>query len=122
MKSPLRIGAAASIGLLGKSIAAAAIHRWRGGPGQDIAVDLRRAPHRLCPFYDGKWERIGLYPVKPTFEVGHILGAVFFETADGRWVLPQAGYPNLRLRAQELLGVPLTLSAPNLDRTRSSHW
>lgn len=108
VKSPLRIGAAASIGLLGKSIAAAAIHRWRGGPGQDIAVDLRRAPHRLCPFYDGKWERIGLYPVKPTFEVGHILGAVFFETADGRWVLPQAGYPNLRLRAQELLGVPLT--------------
>lgn len=108
LKSPLRIGGAAAIGLLAKSIAAAALHRWRGGEGQDIAVDLRRAPHRLSPFYDGKWERIGRYPIMPTLEVGNVMGALFFRTADGRWVMPQAMYPGLRLRAQELLGVPLT--------------
>jgi crotonobetainyl-CoA:carnitine CoA-transferase CaiB-like acyl-CoA transferase len=108
VRSPLRIGGAATIGLLAKSIAAAALHRWRGGPGQDISVDLRRTPHRLCPFYDAKWERIGRYSVRPSLEVGNIMGNSFFQTADGRWVLPQAMYANLRLAAQELLGVPLT--------------
>jgi len=62
--SPLRIGGSATIALLAKSIAAAAMHRWRGGPGQDIAVDLRATPHRLCPFYDGKWELQGLSVVR----------------------------------------------------------
>lgn len=108
LKSPLRIGGAAAIGLLAKSVAAAAMHRWRGGLGQDIATDLRRAPHRLSPFYDMKWERIGGYPVMPTLEVGNIMGAAFFRTADNRWVMPQAMYAGLRLKAQELLGVPLT--------------
>ena len=108
LKSPLRIGAAATIGLLAKSAAAAALHRWRGGPGQDISVDLRRTPHRLSPFYDGRWERLGRYPVRFSLEVGNAMSALFYQTADGRWVLPQAMYPNLRMRAQDLLGVPLT--------------
>lgn len=111
LKSPLRLGAAATIGLLAKSVAAAAMHRWRGGPGQDISVDLRRAPHRLSPFYDGKWERLGRYPVRFSLEVGNAMSAFCYQTADGRWVLPQAMYPNLRMRAQELLGVPLTWRA-----------
>lgn len=108
IRSPLRIGGAATIALLAKSIAAAAMHRWRGGLGQDIFVDLRPTPHRLCPFYDGKWELVGRYPAVPTVETGNALGASFFQTRDGRWVLPQAMYPNLRLRAQKLFGVPLT--------------
>jgi crotonobetainyl-CoA:carnitine CoA-transferase CaiB-like acyl-CoA transferase len=108
LRSPLRIGGAATIALLAKSVAAAAMHRWRGGPGQDIFVDLRPTPHRLCPFYDGKWELVGRYPVVPSLEAGNALGASFFRTRDGRWILPQAMYPKLRLRAQELLGVPLT--------------
>ncbi|MBB4858863.1 crotonobetainyl-CoA:carnitine CoA-transferase CaiB-like acyl-CoA transferase [Novosphingobium chloroacetimidivorans] len=106
--SPMRIGGAATIALLGKSIAAAALHRWRGGPGQDISVDLRPTPHRLCPFYDGKWELLGRFPAVPTVETGNVLGATLFRTRDNRWVLPQAMYPGLRLRAQKLLGVPLT--------------
>jgi crotonobetainyl-CoA:carnitine CoA-transferase CaiB-like acyl-CoA transferase len=108
IKSPLRIGGAAAVGLLAKSVAAAAMHRWRGGEGQDIAVDLRQAPHRLSPFHDGTWERIGRYPILPTLEVGNVMGALFFRTADNRWVMPQAMYAGLRVRAQELLGVPLT--------------
>lgn len=108
IQSPLRIGGAATIALLAKSIAAAAMHRWRGGPGQDVAVDLRPTPHRLCPFYDGKWELVGRYPAVPSLEVGNALGNTFFRTRDGRRVLPQAMYANLRLRTQKLLGVPLT--------------
>jgi crotonobetainyl-CoA:carnitine CoA-transferase CaiB-like acyl-CoA transferase len=109
--SPLRIGGAATIALLAKSVAAAALHRWRGGPAQDIAVDLRRTPHRLSPFYDGKWERLGRYPIRTSLEAGNATANSFYRTADGRWVLPQALYPGLRLRTQELLGVPLTTAA-----------
>lgn len=108
LKSPLRLGGAATIALLAKSVAAAAMHRWRGGRGQDIAIDLGPTPHRLCPFYDGKWELVGRYPAVPSLEAGNVMGATFFRTRDARWVLPQALYPNLRLRAQQLLGVPLT--------------
>jgi crotonobetainyl-CoA:carnitine CoA-transferase CaiB-like acyl-CoA transferase len=111
LKSPLRIGATAGIALLAKSVAAAAIHRWRGGPGQDISVDLRQAPHRLSPFYDGRWELLGGYPVRSSLEAGNAMSAIFYRTKDGRWVIPQALYPNLRQRAQDLLGIPLTWSA-----------
>ena len=111
VKSPLRLGAAASIGLLGKSVAAAALHRWRGGEGQDISVDLRKAPHRLSPFYDFQWERLGGYPVRSTLETGNMMSALFYRTADERWVMPQALYANLRQRAQELLKIPLTWPA-----------
>lgn len=111
VKSPLRLGAAATIGLLAKSIAAAAVHRWRGGRGQDISVDLRRAPHRLSPFYDFQWERLGGYPVRSSLEAGNMMSAIFYRTADNRWVMPQALYPNLRQRAQDMLGIPLTWPA-----------
>lgn len=111
VKSPLRLGGAAGIGLIAKSVAAAALHRWRGGAGQDIGVDLRRALHRLSPFYDFRWEKIGGYPVRPTLEAGNMMSAIFYRTADGRSVMPQAMYPNLRLRAQELLKIPLTWPA-----------
>ncbi|MFC5063270.1 CoA transferase [Actinomycetospora atypica] len=106
--SPMRIGGAATLGLLAKSVAAAAVHRWRGGPGQDVHVDLRRSPHRLCPFYDRRWERLGRYPVASSLEHGNAMGFSFFRCADGRWVMPQNMYAGLRERAQELLGVPLT--------------
>jgi crotonobetainyl-CoA:carnitine CoA-transferase CaiB-like acyl-CoA transferase len=106
--SPMRIGGAATLGLLTKSVAAAAVHRWRGGPGQDVHVDLRRAPHRLCPFYDRRWERLGRYPVGSSLERGNAMAFSFFRCADDRWVMPQNMYPGLRERAQELLGVPLT--------------
>lgn len=109
--SPIRLGAAATIGLLAKSIAAAAMHRWRGGQGQDIHADLRAAPHRLSPFYDARWERLGGYPVKSSLEAGNMMSAIFYRTADERWVMPQAMYPNLRKRAQDLLGIPLTFTA-----------
>ncbi|GLZ46860.1 carnitine dehydratase [Actinomycetospora sp. NBRC 106375] len=109
--SPVRVGSAASIGLLAKSVAAAALHRDRGGPGQDVHVDLRASPHRLCPFYDRTWERLGGYPVASTLETGNVMGFAFFRCRDGRWVMPQNMYPGLRERAQDLLGVPLTKAA-----------
>jgi hypothetical protein len=59
--SRLRLGAGAAIALAAKSAAVAKLWRLRGRGGQDISVDLRPAPHRLCPFYDQRWEQLGGY-------------------------------------------------------------
>ncbi|MBP2472141.1 crotonobetainyl-CoA:carnitine CoA-transferase CaiB-like acyl-CoA transferase [Crossiella equi] len=103
--SPLRLGAAAAVALVAKSAAVAKLWRVRGGGGQDISADLRSAPHRLCPFYDRKWELLNGYPgtsanVSPAFGFG------FYRTADDRWVMPLNPYPKIKVNAQRLLGVP----------------
>ncbi|MER5393992.1 CoA transferase [Saccharopolyspora sp. NPDC002686] len=104
--STLRLGGAASIALAAKSVAMAKIWQLRGGPGQDIAVDLRRAPHRLCPFYDRKWELLNGYPAASPANASNALGFAFYRTADDRWVMPLNPYPKLKVAAQKLLGVP----------------
>jgi hypothetical protein len=68
--SAVRLGAALAIGLVVKSVALAALWRHRGGPGQDISMDLRKAPHRLCPFYDKKWELVNGLPPTNTADPG----------------------------------------------------
>ncbi len=104
--STLRLGAAASIGLVAKSVAVAALLRDRRRPGQDISMDLRVAPHRLCPFYDQRWELLngfaGGSPSNPT----DAFGLRFYPTRDGRWVMPLNPYPRIKVAAQRLLGVP----------------
>jgi crotonobetainyl-CoA:carnitine CoA-transferase CaiB-like acyl-CoA transferase len=104
--STLRLGAAAAIGLATKSVAIAKLGCMRGLPGQDIAIDLRQAPHRLCPFYDRKWELLNGYPGGAPSNVSQAFGFRFYRTADGRWVMPLNLYPKLKLEAQKLLGVP----------------
>ncbi len=104
--STLRLGAAAGMALAAKSVAVGALWRDRTGTGQDVAVDLRSAPHRLCPFYDRRWEFLNGYapgaPSNPT----QALGFRFYETRDSRWVMPLNPYPKLKIGAQKLLGVP----------------
>jgi crotonobetainyl-CoA:carnitine CoA-transferase CaiB-like acyl-CoA transferase len=103
--SALRLGSASGLALVAKSVAMAALHRERGGPGQNIEMDLRTAPHRLCPFYDSRWELINGYP--PASPVtGRAFGFVFYPTADGRWVMPLNPYPKLKRAAQVLLDCP----------------
>ena len=104
--STLRLGAAASLGLVAKSVAVAALHRDRGGDGQDIAMDLRVAPHRLCPFYDRRWELLNGYPAVAASNPTQALGFSFHRTADDRFVMPLNPYPKLKVAAQKLLGTP----------------
>ncbi|EHR49862.1 putative acyl-CoA transferase/carnitine dehydratase [Saccharomonospora marina XMU15] len=104
--STLRLGGAAAVALAAKSAAVAKLWRLRGGSGQDIAVDLRVAPHRLCPFYDRKWELLNGYPPGTQANATQALGLRFYRTADDRWVLPLNPYPKIKLAAQRLLGVP----------------
>src|SRR5580704_11198410 len=79
--STLRLAAAAGIGLVAKSVAVAKLWRLRGGNGQDISIDLRVAPHRLCPFYDRRWELLAGYPPGAPASPSPAFGFGFYRTA-----------------------------------------
>ncbi|MFC7310430.1 CoA transferase [Streptomyces monticola] len=101
--STLRLGAVPGIGMAAKSVALAKLWRLRGGAGQDIDVDLRRMPHRLCPFYDRKWEKLnGFSPGTPS-DPANPFSLSFFQAGDGRWVMPLNIYPRLKQRTLKLL-------------------
>ncbi|WP_243788323.1 CoA transferase [Saccharopolyspora gloriosae] len=104
--STLRLGGGSAIALAAKSAAVAKLWRLRGGDGQDIEVDLRSAPHRLCPFYDRKWELLNGYPAASAANPSNALGFAFYRTADDRWMMPLNPYPKIKIAAQKLLGVP----------------
>lgn len=109
--SVLRLGAATGIALVAKSVAVADLWRRRGGPGQDISMDLRVAPHRLCPFYDRTWELLNGYPGAAPANPSLALAFMYHRTGDGRWVMPFNAYPKLKIAAQTLLGVPDEMGA-----------
>lgn len=104
--SALRLGAASAIALVVKSAAIAKLWRLRGGEGQDISVDLRATPHRLCPFYDRKWELINGHPPLSSANPSPALGFLFYRTADDKWVMPMNPYPKLKVAAEKLLDTP----------------
>lgn len=104
--STLRLGGAAAIALAAKSATIAKLWQLRGGNGQDISVDLRVAPHRLCPFYDQKWELLNGYPGGAASNVNQALGFAYYRTADDRWMMPLNPYPKIKVGAQKLLDVP----------------
>lgn len=104
--SALRLGGGAAVALAAKSVGMAAVHRDRGGDGQDVTVDVRRAPHRLCPFYDRRWELVNGYPAASPAITSQALGFSFHRTRDDRWVMPLNPYPALRARAETFLGAP----------------
>ncbi|MEN3270315.1 MAG: hypothetical protein V7646_7209, partial [Pseudonocardia sp.] len=104
--STLRLGTAAGVGLAAKAVALAALWRRRTGQGQDVSMDLRVAPHRLCPFYDRKWELVNGFPQGAPANASQALGFRFYRTADDRWVMPLNPYPKIKIAAQKLLGVP----------------
>ncbi|MEE3850256.1 CoA transferase [Gordonia sp. LSe1-13] len=104
--STLRLGGAAAIALAAKSAAIAKLWQLRGGAGQDISVDLRSAPHRLCPFYDRRWELVNGYPAGTPSNPSNALGFRFYRTGDDRWMMPLNPYPKIKVGAQKLLGVP----------------
>ncbi|WP_028938457.1 CoA transferase [Pseudonocardia spinosispora] len=104
--STLRLGGASALALAAKSAAMAKLWRLRGGDGQDIGVDLRSAPHRLCPFYDARWELLNGYPQGAPANASNALGFSFYRTEDERWVMPLNPYPKIKIAAQKLLNVP----------------
>lgn len=99
--SVFRLASAAGIGLVAKSVAAAKLWQMRGGKGQNISLDLRKAPHRLCPFYDRKWELVNGLP--PTYlDADNPFDTSLYQTKDGRFVMPFNPYPGLKAAAAKL--------------------
>ncbi|MEJ8280158.1 CoA transferase [Pseudonocardia spirodelae] len=114
--SALRLGGGAAVALAAKSVGMAAVHRDRGGDGQDVTVDVRRAPHRLCPFYDRRWELVNGHPAASPAITSQALAFSFHRTRDDRWVMPLNPYPALRAAAETFLDVPESRVAEAIAR------
>jgi crotonobetainyl-CoA:carnitine CoA-transferase CaiB-like acyl-CoA transferase len=113
-----RLGACIGIPLMANAVALAAFHRLRGGPGQDLRLDLRQAVHTINP--SAFWN--------PTINGEHaphplVLDNPFlvlpYRSADGRWVLATGVYPRLAAMWCRFLDVP-----PDMGRVAAtiSDW
>lgn len=103
MPSTLRIAGLAGLGLAAKSVALAHLWQVRGGKGQDIYVDIRKAVKRLSPFYERKWETLNGFPAKSQEDPHTPFRFSFYETKDNRWVMPLNPYPNAKEHVLDLL-------------------
>jgi crotonobetainyl-CoA:carnitine CoA-transferase CaiB-like acyl-CoA transferase len=101
--STLRLASAAAIALVAKSVAVSKIWRIRGGKGQDIHMDLRKAIRRLSPFYDKKWQKLNGYAPSKANDPYNPLGFRFYQTKDDKWVMPLNPYPRSKHETLKLL-------------------
>lgn len=104
LSSPWPLATMAGVSLMAKSVAVADLWRTRTGEAQDLSVDLRQAPHRLCPFYDQKWELLNGYaPAMPSDPTNSMRPSLMYETRDGRWIQLGSLYPRVKARSLALL-------------------
>ena len=87
-------------------------HLWqvRGGKGQDIHIDIRKAVKRLSPFYERKWETLNGFPAKGQEDPHTPFRFDFYQTKDKR-VMPLNPYPNAKAHVLELLNCRSTKEA-----------
>ena len=61
-------------------------------------------PHRLCPFYDQKWELLNGYPPgAPGDPTNPFMPTYMYPTRDGRWIQLLNTYPKAKTRALAFL-------------------
>jgi hypothetical protein len=105
ISSPLPFATMAAVALMAKAVSVAALWRFRGGQGQDLSVNLGKALHRLCPFYDKKWELLNGYaPGNPADPKNPFLPTNIYRTRDNRRILFMNIYPGSRSAALAFLG------------------
>ncbi len=113
-----RLGACIGIPLMANAVVATVLHRLRGGPAQNLDLDLRQAVHSINPA--AFWE--------PTINEEHaphplVLDNPFlivpYSSADGRWVMASGVYPRLAAAWCRFLDVP-----PEMGRVAAaiSEW
>jgi crotonobetainyl-CoA:carnitine CoA-transferase CaiB-like acyl-CoA transferase len=103
--SPWPLATAGAVAMMAMGIAMADLWRIRTGEGQDLSIDLRQMPHRLCPFYDRKWERLnGLAPGAPSDPANPLTPFNMYLTADGRWMQFINIYPKAKSKALAFFG------------------
>jgi hypothetical protein len=100
-----RLGAAIGIPMMGNAIAAAAMHRLRGGPGQDLHLDLRQAIHHINPSFAWKPTLAGEFP-SIALVLDNPFALIPYRTRDGRTVMASAVYPHQAANWCRFLDVP----------------
>jgi crotonobetainyl-CoA:carnitine CoA-transferase CaiB-like acyl-CoA transferase len=100
-----RLGACIGIPLMAGAVAAVAFHRRRGGPAQDLHLDLRQAVHTINPGAFWHPTLNGEIAPHPLILDNPFLVAPY-RTADGRWVMATAVYPHLAAKWCRFLDVP----------------
>jgi hypothetical protein len=90
---------------MAKAVAMADLWRVRTGEAQDLSVDLRQVLHRLCPFYDKKWELLNGYaPGAPSDPANPFMPSHMYQTRDGRWMQLLNIYPRIKTAALAFFG------------------
>ncbi len=98
--SPWPLATMGAVAMMAKAVAMADLWRIRTGESQDLSIDLRKMPHRLCPFYDRKWELLnGFAPGAPSDPMNPFTPLNMYRTADGRWMQFVNMYPKARRAA-----------------------
>ncbi|MFC8936214.1 CoA transferase [Rhodococcus sp. NPDC057135] len=100
-----RLGASIGIPIMANAVAAAALLRRRGGPAQDLHIDLRQAVHHITPH--AFWHPT-LAGDLPSFAL--VIDNPFllapYRTRDGRTVMASGVYPHLAAKWCRFLDVP----------------
>jgi crotonobetainyl-CoA:carnitine CoA-transferase CaiB-like acyl-CoA transferase len=100
-----RLGACIGIPLMAAAVGAVAFHRQRGGPAQDLELDLRQAVHTINP--GAFW-----HPTLNGERAPHALVVdnpfliTPYRTADRRWVMASGVYPRMVAQWCRFLDVP----------------
>ncbi|MGP0031858.1 MAG: CoA transferase [Acidimicrobiales bacterium] len=100
-----RLGASIGVPLMAGAVAAVALHRHRGGPAQDLHLDLRQAVHTINPGAFWHPTLNGEAAPHPLVVDNPFLVAPY-RTADGRWVMASGVYPHLAAKWCRFLEVP----------------
>lgn len=100
-----RLGACIGVPLMAAAVAAVAFHRQRGGPAQDLHLDLRRAVHTINP--GAFWHPTLNGEVAPhPLVLDNPFLVMPYRSADGRWVMAAGVYPHMVARWCRFLDVP----------------
>lgn len=104
VSSPLPLATLAGIALMGKAAAVTGLWRARGGSTKDLRLNQGKTPHRLCPFYDWKWELLNGFALGNLADPDSpLMPSNFYVTRDGRPMLLGNTTPGLRRTALSFL-------------------
>lgn len=100
-----RLGACIGVPLMAVAVASVGLHRLRGGPAQDLHLDLRQAVHTINPGAFWHPTLNGELAPHPLLLDNPFL-VTPYETADGRWVMASGVLPHLAAKWCRFLDVP----------------
>jgi crotonobetainyl-CoA:carnitine CoA-transferase CaiB-like acyl-CoA transferase len=100
-----RLGACIGLPMMAGAVAAVALHRRRGGPEQDLSLDLRQAVHSINPGAFWRPTLNGERAPHPLVADNPFL-LTPYRTRDDRWIMASGVYPHQVARWCRFLDVP----------------